>query len=283
MIELRELTIDHASDAWQLSKDEGWNQSITDWRFMISHPGNICQALFFDSRVIGTAIAMNYNAEVAWIAMVLVHPEFRGRGYSKMILNRIFELLGDRIVIKLDATPAGVPVYEKLGFQNEYRIFRWVAASVSVPALHDPETTVLPVTSHEKETMISFDSEIFGTPRAGLIDYLLREFPGNGWMVQKGHAMEGFCLGREGNHYHHIGPMMANDRCTAEIILSTALNRLHGKPVVVDVPDYQPELFTWLSNYGFKEQRSYIRMFRNKNFLKGNHRNQYLICGAEFG
>ncbi len=283
MADVRVLTIDNINEAWQLSKGEGWNQTLKDWRFIIEHSGSICLALYAEERIIGTAVALNYNSEVAWIGMVLIHPECRGRGYSKKLLYQIFDRLGDRVVIKLDATPAGVPVYKKLGFKDEYRIDRLLATPVSLPSIRESGILAKNATWSHREAMAQFDADTFGTSRTGLMEYLLREYPQKGWIMKENSSMDGFALGREGTQFHQIGPLMANHPDVAEAILAQSLQNLEGNPVVADVPEDKPELVRLLGRYGFRIQRSYRRMFLHENYLKGNLRNYYLMAGAEFG
>jgi len=52
--------------------------------------------------------------------MVLVDPSVRGCGLGTQLLYEALDILGDMRTIRLDATPAGHPIYRKLGFVDEY-------------------------------------------------------------------------------------------------------------------------------------------------------------------
>ena len=60
--------------------------------------------------------------------MVIVDSEFRGRGIGTALLERAIEYLDSQNIpcMKLDATPQGRILYEKLGFVSEYDIERWM-------------------------------------------------------------------------------------------------------------------------------------------------------------
>ena len=77
--------------------------------------------------VVGTAATISYNGGFAWIGMVLVDPEWRGKGIGTRLLEKAIEYLDGCGVptMKLDATPQGQPLYEKLGFVCEFEIERW--------------------------------------------------------------------------------------------------------------------------------------------------------------
>ena len=64
--------------------------------------------------------------------------------------------------MKLDATPQGKPLYEKLGFVCEYEIERWQLQRT--PASH-AAVRANPVT----EEMLDRDREIFGADRSALL------------------------------------------------------------------------------------------------------------------
>ena len=78
----------------------------------------------------GTATTTFYAPELAWIGMVLVHPDYRRRGIARALLARCIEYLRGRGArcIKLDATPLGKQVYDELGFKDEWTLTRWECA-----------------------------------------------------------------------------------------------------------------------------------------------------------
>src|SRR5438552_14164760 len=111
----------------RLKEVAGWNVTPSDWeRFLRARPAGGCVAEL-DGRVCGTATTIGYEGRFAWIGMVLVDPESRGRGIGTRLLARAIEHLDALGVptLKLDATPQGEPIYAKLGFVSEYEIERW--------------------------------------------------------------------------------------------------------------------------------------------------------------
>ena len=57
--------------AMELSNAEGWNQTKADWELLVQNHQNIFLAAVSDGKIVGTATAMNYSSDVAWIGMVL--------------------------------------------------------------------------------------------------------------------------------------------------------------------------------------------------------------------
>ena len=90
-----------------------------------SFPGFVA---LMDDDLVGTITTTSYGTELAWIGMMLVHPDFRRRGIATALMKAGLDYLrgGGVRCMKLDATPAGQPVYEKLGFQPEWSIERGI-------------------------------------------------------------------------------------------------------------------------------------------------------------
>jgi GNAT superfamily N-acetyltransferase len=108
-----------------LSTQAGWNQTALDWRRLFDHA--VCLGVRKGDRVIATTTLMIYGPEVAWIGMVLVDEDHRGKGHARRLLDEAIERVSGITAVKLDATPLGEPVYRKLGFEPLHPVYRcWV-------------------------------------------------------------------------------------------------------------------------------------------------------------
>ena len=58
----------------------GWNQTPDDWLRFLNHQPDGCFVAEWDGQPVGTATTTIYEDKVAWIGMVLVHPDARRRG-----------------------------------------------------------------------------------------------------------------------------------------------------------------------------------------------------------
>ena len=281
---LRPMELSDIGSTMKLSNAEGWNQTEKDWRLFMENDSNICMVAESGNKVAGTTTAINYSNHVAWIGMVLVDQEHRGRGISTSLLTHVLKKLEHCKSIKLDATPAGQKVYQQLDFREEYLIARMTNPSMKDLSFfnngsHLPEL----IHNNDHPQIIALDENSFGANRSQLIGSLLNEFPGKAWMLKQNNTVTGFALGRDGSRYHHIGPVVASGGEDAKALLSAALKKLIGQPVVVDVPEDKQELISWLTSIGFIKQRHFTRMFKKENPFPGVVDKQYLICGPEFG
>lgn len=284
MVNLRSLTVEDIGEALELSGAERWNQTENDWKFLINTPENICLAAVSDGTVVGTATATNYNNEIAWIGMVLVNKNYRGKGISKLLLSRLFQKLNHCRSIKLDATPAGQPVYQKFGFKNEYKILRLTNSAVSPIKLNsDCLSEIEKVTNENITEVVLLDNKTFGTNRKNLVEYLIRNSPSHSYIMKRDGKITGFVLGRKGVRFYQIGPVTALSAADAKRLILKTMEKLADMPVVVDVLESDKELLLALTSLGFDIQRPFYRMFQNDNPYPGISEKQFLICGPEFG
>lgn len=67
---------------------------------------------------IGTVI---FHKDSAWLASIIVHPDYRNRGYGIELTRQLIALIDTNTysTIYLDATDLGYPLYVKLGFELE--------------------------------------------------------------------------------------------------------------------------------------------------------------------
>lgn len=280
---LRPLKLNNISAAMNLSTAEGWNQTERDWALLIKESEGACVLAEHDSKVIGTTTAIRYSHQLAWIGMVLVDKAYRGQGVSKALLAHVFKNASD-ISIKLDATPAGQQVYRQFDFKDEYLIDRMMNVSLTNSASSDnsgiePE----PVKPENIEDIVAFDAAVFGTKREHLVTSLVKEYPDKAWMVRHNNRVTGFVLGRDGNKYHHVGPVSASAIEDAQALIAKSLRGLIQKPVVVDVLQDKQALIAMLKSLGFTKRRHFVRMYRSENYYPGITGHSYCICGPEFG
>ena len=279
---VRAMQLNDIASAMKLSTAEGWNQTEKDWKLLVDHPGNVCLLAEFGSKVIGTTTAIIYSDHLAWIGMVLVDKQFRGQGASKLLLTTIFKKL-ELFSIKLDATPAGQQVYKSFDFQDEYHILRMVNVSARTVPLQNDNDVWEPMLLDDTQEIIALDEISFGVSRQQLIQFLLTEYPGKTELLKRNERITGFALGRNGNRYHQIGPVVALSSTDAKILITNAINKLTNQPVIIDVLEDKEDLIAWLSSIGFVQQRYFIRMYKNENTFPGTTAKQFCIAGPEYG
>lgn len=279
MMVYRQLTEADIPRGLALCRQAGWNQLERDWKIFLTLSPDGCLAVEKDM-VIGTAATLKYGDRFSWIGMVLVDKEYRGRGIGMELLLKALDLLKKETTVKLDATPAGRQLYLKLGFVEEYPLSRMIKPGIR----HTPYASAARVFQKgELETIAELDFKVFGANRLSLLEWMYAGAPTMTYVFKKNNKILGYCLGRHGNKYIHIGPVVAADAKVARQLVSAALNQHIGQAVMLDISHFDPSWMAWLVSIGFEEQRPFYRMYRGLNDYPGEPEKQYAILGPEFG
>jgi GNAT superfamily N-acetyltransferase len=268
--------------ACALSAAEGWNQTEMDWRFLFSGRQNVCLVAEEEGKIAGTATALVHPPGLAWIGMVLVDKQMRGKGIGRKLMSDIINRLDHIESVKLDATPAGLPLYRKLGFIEEYNLYRMTNTAfsgISENAQGFPEK----IDKTNNAIVLQSDKKIFGSDRSILLSYLLENKPGNAFAVFNSGETVAYIFGRAGLKYSYIGPACGLTSDTVKQIIKKVLVSNSGKPMALDIHEDKHDLIGWLESNEFQIQRSFTRMYLKSNNYPGETECQYLISGPEFG
>jgi GNAT superfamily N-acetyltransferase len=286
LIQLRVMTKADISAAQRLKEIAGWNQTETDWQRFLEASEAGCFVAELDGEVRGTAATISFEKRFAWVGMVLVDPAYRGRGIGTRLLEQTIEYLDGVGIpcIKLDATPQGRPIYEKLGFSPEYEIERWMlrraSGSVSDRAASD---RVSDLPSSLLEQICETDREIFGANRSSLLKSIHLEAPDFTFGIIAEGDVQGYAFGRRGSFGDHLGPWMADGAPAARELLESFLGRSNRDVVIVDYLKLNDVAGKLLRSLGFVFTRPLTRMYRGKNTFPGCPERLCAILGPEFG
>lgn len=276
------MTAGDIPDGLRLCRAADWNQTAADWElFLRMSPKGCFVAVDGLGTVCGTVATVSYGDRFSWVGMVLVDPAYRRRGIGVQLLRESLGFLSEVDTVKLDATSAGRPIYIQLDFVDEYPIRRMESASIPENLLG--ESLARPMQSDDLPSVLDFDGGIFGAQREEVMHSIANRCPQLAWVVKNGEEVKGYCAGRIGFDFAHIGPVVADDADAARQVVSMALRNTAGRPVIIDAPVHTPEWIQWLISLGFTEQRAFTRMYRGANNHPGIPEKQFAFLGPEFG
>jgi GNAT superfamily N-acetyltransferase len=244
----------------RLSRQAGWNQTISDWQRFFALGPEGCFVAELDGRFVGTTMTF-ISGRVAWIAMVLVEKAARRKGIATALLKHALEYLDAHKVgtVRLDATREGRAVYERLGFVPEYEVVRFEGKPKAAPAVE----TVRHATPRMLNGVIKFDRRMTGENREKMLRALFSQFPENTRVVTRLRRLRGFVTVRSGSSAVQIGPCTATAKA-GPALLSDALNRCAGKVVLIDIPAVNVRAVEIAESRGFEVQRRFVRMYRGR-------------------
>jgi len=263
MLYIRPMTAADVLLGMRLKEQNGWNQLEMDWHRLLALEPAGCFVADWNGKPAGTICTTVFDA-VGWISMVLVDTGQRGKGIGTALVRHALEYLdgGGVHSIRLDATPAGRPIYEKLGFVSEYRLARYEgiftagSASESIEAvdLHDPEHV---------ECLAAWDRASCGTNRLKFLAQLFGEWPEVVRIVQRDGRIDGYLTVRPGSQALQIGPCLATPLAGPVLFLDAA-HRFAGRYVYIDIPTDNVPARAVAETMGLRVQRHLLRMSRGE-------------------
>lgn len=253
-IRLRPLVSTDLPFAHDLSRDAGWNQTRADWERFLRLGDGGCFLAEDEGQPAGTVTTISYGSDLAWIGMVLVHPDFQRRGIGTALLKGAIHHLRERrgiSCVRLDATPAGEPLYEGLGFMAEWGLRRWRREGGSESHLPAPATTVLFPDS------LALDRRVFGADRANLLHSLAAASIAG---VTLPDGSFGFL--REGQRALYLGPVTAATPDSGLTVARALVTAAPGhREIFWDLPAQNTMASDLALSLGFQPVRDLTRMW----------------------
>lgn len=236
-MQLQSFGHEDVDEAKELSDAAGWNQIESDWHRIIRVQPDGCLGVWDDGRLVGTTTFVIYGNDLAWVGMVLVHPDYRGRGTGTRMVRAAIEMLDHKNipVIGLDATESGRPLYEREGFHEVVPIVRWSGILRVRPLQH---VRVESISTGSGDAVQRLDRSIAHVDRSRLIDQLIEADEVEGFAAYGSHQkIKGYMFLRPGRYAWQAGPLLAEDTHTAKQLLSTAAEVTEDQDVIVDAVD----------------------------------------------
>ena len=156
-----------------------------------------------DGRTLGVGLWWPFGDTTARLGLVVVSPDSQGLGIGRRLVERLLADAFPRSVMLL-ATPAGRPLYERLGFvevgavcqhQDEYSGGR------------HPDPRIRVATSDDQSAVMCLDASAFGVARPSVLDHLLAV--GRAFVLVENGRVVGYAIERAFGRGSAVGPVVA--------------------------------------------------------------------------
>ncbi|APG94073.1 histone acetyltransferase HPA2 (plasmid) [Sinorhizobium americanum] len=205
-------------------------------------------------RVVGTVLVTCYKEDGATINMVIVDEAMRGRGLGRRLMDEALRLAGDR-PLRLVATSEGLPLYEKLGFQETGRILQHqgVVGEIAAPAEAEPASAA------DMTAIGDLDRLAFGADRGDLFSCLSKV--GEFAVVRRERRVAGFAVVRPFGRGEVIGPVVADNLEDAKALVAHFIALRPGRFLRVDTTA-AAGLSGWLAEQGLAHVGDGVAMMK---------------------
>jgi GNAT superfamily N-acetyltransferase len=253
-------------DGLRLCRAAHWNQLEDDWRVFLDRGGAFVAVE--DGDIVGSVAYLPFDASFTWLSMMLVDPAARRSGIGTRLMETCLDAIGPDACVRLDATPAGEPLYRRFGFVDEYPLAR--AFVTADAARHHPNPVARPITAAALPAILERDVDVFGADRGALLADLLRRAPELAW-----HTGLAYCFGRPGYLRPQLGPVVAENPAQACELIGHCSAGHAGTTFTLDIP-------LRAGGLDLPAERPFLRMRRGSGPPRDSAR-VYAITGPEFG
>lgn len=264
--------------AQQLSLAVRWPHRLEDWQF-VYHLGSGFVAER-DGEIIGTALCWGHGNHYASLGMIIVSPEAQGKGIGRVLMESILGELGERNTL-LFATPAGQPLYERLGFKAIGQVHQHQGTVVQPELVAPPAgERIRPLGINDRTKLFELAASAVGMPRATVLNELLQV--AEGVVIDSYGELTGFALMRRFGHGYAIGPVVAPDAERAKALISYWVGARVDSFVRIDVHD-SSHLSPWLNDLGLIQVDTVVAMVKGEAPKSAPGRQQFAIINQALG
>lgn len=277
-----------------LASRVGWEYSADDLRTMFAS-GTFFGHTTTNQRAVSSAAIFPYDGKLASIGMVIVSAPYRGQGLGKAVTRQCIESLPGNVPIMLIATEAGIPLYERLGFQTVETIEKLLCDRYQPPVEWDgamrngciPQHLaagyrLAPLASDDVESVIVLDEAAIGARRSALLRARIAQADRCAVIRQTSGAVVGFALAVQRGSTLVIGPIVAPAAELALALLDYLAWDHHGT-LRMDIPSGLTELMPGLAERGFRQIGQPPVMVRGAERLPSRNRTLFALAGMAFG
>jgi ribosomal protein S18 acetylase RimI-like enzyme len=216
----------------------------------------------------------------AYVGLMGIHQGFQRQGIGMALMEHLLTWMGEQKVplVKLDASPAGQPLYEKLGFVplDEVYVFQRQVGHLDAER---PKGIGLITPLHLDLIAIS-DTQAFGTDRSWLLCALLELYPERAFMsLDERKQVNGYLIAQT----QRIGPWIMNESGDAEQLLLAALSLPFNGAVSVVTPAENVDAVSLLKRFNFQIVRVNRHMAYGLGTAVGQREKIYGQTSLSFG
>ena len=187
--EIRDMAAGDVDAAVALALAQGWRDRRLFYDMVLRTPS--CQPLVgvLDGRVVATGLAV-VSLPVGWIGAIVVELEYRRRGYGRAMTEEICRRLRTAgcATLSLEATDAGRPMYERMGFRLATHYHQLQADHLPQPPVPPEGTRVRMLAGTDLPAVFGLDRLATGEDRSAALAVLAEA---GGWVLVGDSESEG--------------------------------------------------------------------------------------------
>jgi predicted N-acetyltransferase YhbS len=178
-----------------LVRAQGWRDRTLFLEFVLRVPSAQPLVAVAEGRVVASGTA-TVAGPVGWIGGIVVAEEHRGRGLGRAMTEELIGRLraAGCETISLEATDAGRPMYERMGFRLETWYHQLQADHVDRTAEPPDGASIRPLVPTDMPAVFRLDREATAEDRSAALSVMAGT---DGWVLEREGSIAGFLLPAE--------------------------------------------------------------------------------------
>jgi ribosomal protein S18 acetylase RimI-like enzyme len=258
---------------------EGWDSTRESFLVLLEHDrsGNLVAEA--ESRPVGMVTTTRHRA-TGWVGNLIVEPRSRRRGLGERLMEMALRQLEAAGVTthRLEADPAGIGIYRRLGFEDEFESPRFRLGRASPVRSEGCRR----LSRDDLEALAQLDAAAFGDDRARLLNLILASAHTAYRWPETG-PLRGYVVVQRAAVGVRLGPWVAQEPAGAQALLQAALAGVQGECVIVALPGPNVHGCELLRKQGFAPSPSSLRMVRGAATAQGTPEAVYGLASGAVG
>jgi ribosomal protein S18 acetylase RimI-like enzyme len=183
-LELRDLTPADVDAAVALATAQGWRDRRRFYDLVLKTSTSRARVGTVHGRIVATGIA-TANGAVGWLGGIVVDARFRERGYGRAMTENLIELLraAGCSTVSLEATNAGRPMYERMGFRLATHYHQLEAGHLDAAPSPPAGARVRKLETVDLPAVLELDRAATAEDRSAPLT-VLAEWESGGWVLE---------------------------------------------------------------------------------------------------
>lgn len=245
---IREMAATDVDAAVALARAQGWRDRRRFYEFVLRT--RTCRPLVgvIEGRVVATGLG-TVSLPVGWIGAIAVEEGLRRRGFGRAMTEAICEALraAGCVTLSLEATDAGRPLYERMGFRVVTSYHQLQAERLPEPPVVPAGARVRRIATADLPAISGLDRHATGEDRSAALGVLAEV---GGWILEGEGAVRGFLLPAERMYGVIVAPRFEDGLYLLDLHRHVVLE---GESVRAGIPHEHERAWTELPARGWRE------------------------------
>ena len=259
---LRGLAPEDLPAAHALSQTVGWPHRLSDWQFLY----DLGEGVVMEGAGTLAGVALwwpfapaSATLGLSSVGLVIVSPDQQGRGLGRRLMEAVLERADPKHVLRLNATPAGAPLYRALGFRNSGEV-RQHQGRLRAGARCPAGSGIRPLRPADRQAVAHLDRAATGLDRSTMLGRL-HAVSSEELVLERGGQVVAYGLRRAFGRGEVLGPVVATGEMDALAIVQPLAAAAVGF-VRIDIPADGRAVAAWLDAAGLPEVDAVTTMIR---------------------